>query len=77
MEHLDFAAVAKRDYGLDAIEYVNTFFFEKARESSYLGEMKSRADGEGVQSLLIMCDNEGDLGDDDENAVKHREKRAE
>ena len=68
MEHLDFAAVAKRDYGLDAIEYVNTFFFDQAREQSYLGEMKSRADGEGVQSLLIMCDNEGDLGDGDETA---------
>ena len=68
MEHLDFAAVAKRDYGLDAIEYVNTFFFDQAREQSYLGEMKSRADGEGVKSLLIMCDDEGDLGDDDEAA---------
>ncbi len=68
MEHLDFAAVAKRDYGLGGIEYVNTFFFDQAREQSYLGEMKSRADGEGVQSLLIMCDNEGELGDGDETA---------
>ena len=68
MEHLDFAAVAKRDYGLDAIEYVNTFFFDHAREPSYLGEMKSRANGEGVQSLLIMCDDEGDLGADGDAA---------
>ena len=68
MEHLDFAAVAQKDYGLDAIEYVNTFFFDKARDSGYLNDMKARADSEGVQSLLIMCDNEGDLGDDDEAA---------
>ena len=68
MEHLDFAAVAKRDYGLGGIECVNTFFFDQAREQSYLGEMKSRADGEGVQSLLIMCDKEGELGDGDETA---------
>ncbi len=68
MDHLDFAAVAKRDYGLDGIEYGNTFFFDQAREQTYLGEMKSRADGEGVHSLLIMCDNEGDLGDGDETA---------
>ena len=78
MEHLDFAAVAKRDYGLDAIEYVNTFFFDKARDARFLGDMKARADGEGVQSLLIMCDNEGDLGDDDEaardTAVKNHHK---
>lgn len=68
MEHLDFAAVAKRDYGLDGIEYVNTFFFDKARDANYLRDMKSRADDEGVQSLLIMCDEEGDLGNDDEAA---------
>ncbi len=66
MAHLDFASVAKGDYGLDGIEYVNVFFFDKARDASYLREMKSRADGEGVSSLLIMCDEEGDLGDADE-----------
>jgi sugar phosphate isomerase/epimerase len=78
MEHLDFAAVAQKDYGLDAIEYVNTFFFDKARDTGYLNDMKSRADGEGVQSLLIMCDNEGDLGDDDgaarDTAVRNHHK---
>jgi sugar phosphate isomerase/epimerase len=68
MEHLDFATVAKRDYGLDGIEYVNTFFFDKARDAGYLNDMKSRAEGEGVQSLLIMCDEEGDLGNDDDAA---------
>lgn len=68
MEHLDFAKVTKQDYGLDAIEYVNAFFFDKGRDASYLAEMKSRADGEGVKSLLIMCDNEGALGDSDASA---------
>ena len=29
MEHLDFARVAKRDFGIDAIEYVNVFFMDK------------------------------------------------
>ena len=66
MEHLDFARVAKRDFGIDAIEYVNVFFMDKARDRTYLSEMKSRADGEGVRSLLIMCDREGDLGDGDD-----------
>jgi len=66
MEHLDFARVANRDFGIDAIEYVNVFFMDKARDRTYLNEMKSRADGEGVRSLLIMCDREGDLGNPDD-----------
>jgi len=66
MERLDFARVANRDFGIDAIEYVNVFFMDKARDRTYLNEMKSRADGEGVRSLLIMCDREGDLGNPDD-----------
>jgi sugar phosphate isomerase/epimerase len=66
LDHLDFAKTAKRDFGLDAIEYVNVFFFDKAKDKEYLLEMKKRAGGEGVRSLLIMCDREGRLGDPDE-----------
>jgi len=63
--HLDFCKVAKNDFGLDAVEYVNSFFFDKAQNQSYLKEMKQRADDLGIESLLIMCDNEGSLGDPD------------
>lgn len=66
LDHLDFIGVAKNDFGLDAVEYVNSFFFERARDTQYLTEMNTRADGEGVLNLLIMCDNEGRLGDPDE-----------
>ena len=62
LDHLDFASVAKNDFNLDAVEYVNSFFFDKAKNKTYLGEMKTRASDLGVNSLLIMCDNEGDLG---------------
>ena len=65
INHLDFCKVAKNDFGLDAVEYVNSFFFDKAQDQSYLKEMKQRADDLGVKSLLIMCDNEGSLGDPD------------
>ena len=68
LDHLDFIGVAKNDFGLDAVEYVNSFFFERARDTPYLTEMNARADGEGVRNLLIMCDNEGRLGDPDETA---------
>ena len=65
LDHLDLCKVAKNDFGLDAVEYVNSFFLDKAQDQSYLKEMKQRADDLGVKSLLIMCDNEGSLGDPD------------
>lgn len=70
IDHLDFAKIARREFGIYAVEYVNTFFFEQAQDSNYLKEMASRADSEGVRSLLIMCDAEGNLGDPDDSARK-------
>lgn len=66
LDNLDFAKAAKRDYGINAIEFVNQFFKDKAKNTEYLTELKKRADGEGVKMLLIMCDGEGALGDADE-----------
>lgn len=66
LDNLDFAKAAKEDYGIDAVEYVNQFFKDKARDKQYLGEMKKRAADLGVKSLLIMIDGEGALGDADE-----------
>lgn len=59
----DFASIAFNTYGIQAIEYVNQFYVQQARSQKFWGQMKSRADAAGVQSLLIMVDNEGDLGD--------------
>jgi L-ribulose-5-phosphate 3-epimerase len=66
LDHLDFAKVAKQDFGIDGVEYVNSFFKTKAKDEAYLKDMKSRADDLGVRSLLIMVDGEGALGDADE-----------
>ena len=66
LDNLDFAKAAKHDYGINAIEFVNQFFKDKAKNTEYLTELKKRADGEGVKMLLIMCDGEGALGDADE-----------
>ena len=68
MDHLDFAKVTKQEFGLDGVEYVNQFFKDKGSDADYLREMKTRANGEGVESLLIMVDGEGNLGDADNNA---------
>ena len=61
MDNLDFAATAKKEFDINAIEYVNQFFKDKAEDSAYLTQMKKRADDNGVKSLLIMIDREGGL----------------
>jgi L-ribulose-5-phosphate 3-epimerase len=62
MDHLDFAKTTKDEYGIEAVEYVNQFFKDKAKDQKYLEEMKKRAEDCGVASLLIMIDGEGALG---------------
>lgn len=66
VDHLDFAKIAKQDYGIGAVEFVNQFFKDKAKDTSYLSEMNKRAKDLGVEHRLIMCDGEGALGDPDE-----------
>ncbi|MEY4828206.1 MAG: hypothetical protein RLZZ562_2 [Planctomycetota bacterium] len=63
-DNLEFPKKAK-SYGIDAIEYVNSFFKDKARDEAYLNELDQRCKGEGVQSVLIMVDGEGELGHPD------------
>ena len=66
IDNLDFAKIAKTEFGIEAIEYVNQFFKDKGKDQAYLTEMKKRAADQGVKNLLIMCDGEGALGDADE-----------
>jgi len=63
LTNLDFPSVARTGYGIEAVEYVNTFFGGRAEDRDYLRELKRRADDAGVRSLLIMCDGEGAIGD--------------
>ena len=63
MNNLDFPKVAKKDFDIDCVEYVNVFFMDKAKDQAYLKDLKQRCDDLGVTSGLIMCDHEGDLGD--------------
>jgi len=65
LDNLDFPAKAKNDFGISAVEYVNQFFKDKAKDQTYLAELKKRCDDNGVTSVLIMCDGEGNLGDTD------------
>lgn len=67
LDNLEFAKVA-REMEIDAIEYVNQFFKDKAKDTKYLNELNKRAKDHGVKNLLIMCDGEGNLGDPNDDA---------
>lgn len=66
MNHLDFPIIAKSVYGLEAVEYVNQFFADKANDTEYLKELKLRANDHGVRSVLIMIDHEGAVSSTDD-----------
>lgn len=68
LDHLDFPRKAKKDFGVDAVEYVNGFFggkkmnFKEAGKSKvYLKELLTRSTDAGVINHLIMVDDEGPL----------------
>lgn len=65
LDPLEFAAIARRDYGITAVEYVNSFYAEQPDFDVAMTQLKRRAQDEGVRSVLIMCDGEGRLGDAD------------
>ena len=68
LDNLDFPATARRDHGIEAVEYVNSFFKDRAEDRAYLQELKDRARDHGVNNLLIMCDGEGAIGDPNDAA---------
>lgn len=68
LDNLDFAAKAKNDFGVDAVEYVNGFFGgrkinfkQAAKNQTYLNELLMRSKDAGVFNHLIMVDEEGPL----------------
>ncbi len=62
LKNMDFPAKAKNDFGIHAVEYVSMFWKDKAKDQSYLNELKQRTGDLGVKNVLIMVDSEGDLG---------------
>jgi sugar phosphate isomerase/epimerase len=68
IDHLDFPIIAKRDYKISTVEYVNGFFggkkmdFKEAgKNTAYLNELLKRSKDAGVFNHLIMVDDEGPL----------------
>ena len=55
---LDFPKVAREDFGLNGIEFVNTLF--EVPTVNYLNRLRKNAEEYGVTMVLIMIDAEGD-----------------
>jgi sugar phosphate isomerase/epimerase len=70
INNLDFPKIARDEYGIEAVEFVNQFFKDKAHDDEYLKDLKKRAQDSGVTCVLIMIDGEGDLSAPDTGARK-------
>ena len=57
-KNLDFPSIARKDFGLNGIEFVNTLF--EVPTEGYLKRLKKNAGDNGVTMVLIMVDDEGD-----------------
>ena len=64
LDNLEFAQLAA-DLGFEGVEYVNSFFKDKAEDIQYLNEMGVKSQQAGIENVLIMVDGEGDLADPD------------
>src|SRR5678809_445823 len=56
--NLDFPKIARQDFDIDGIEFVNALF--ESPTETYLKKLKKSANGHGVTMVLIMVDEEGD-----------------
>ena len=65
---LDFGKIAREEFGIAKLELVNSFYRPKIAEKGFAETLRKRFDGDGVESLLIMCDGEGLCGAADESA---------
>jgi len=68
LDPVDFASIAKDRYKIDAVEYVNGFYSDSATNEPFWMQMKERSMQAGVKNLVIMVDDEGDLGTADKQA---------
>lgn len=60
--NLDFPAIARKEFDISVIEFVNQFFKDKAQDKTYLNDLLTRCKDNGVKNHLIMIDGEGNLG---------------
>jgi hydroxypyruvate isomerase len=74
-KNLDFPRIAREDFGVNGIEFVNTLF--EVPTENYLKQLRKNAKDHGITMVLIMCDAEGDGAADTKEgqkqfAINHR-----
>ncbi|WP_461105679.1 sugar phosphate isomerase/epimerase family protein [Spirosoma koreense] len=60
--NLDFPGIARKEFDISIVEYVNQFFKDKAQDKTYLNDLLTRCKDNGITNHLIMIDGEGNLG---------------
>ncbi len=70
LDPINFASIAKNNYDITAVEYVNQFYTDNASNEKFWDEMATRASDAGVQSLIMMVDEDEKLGDLDDGKRK-------
>ncbi|TAF96607.1 MAG: sugar phosphate isomerase/epimerase [Cytophagia bacterium] len=65
LTNLDFPAVARKEFGIGIVEYVDQMFKDKARDTAYLNDLLTRCKDNDVKNHLIMVDTAGNLGEAD------------
>ncbi|QDK79116.1 TIM barrel protein [Spirosoma sp. KCTC 42546] len=63
--NLDFPGIARKEFDISIVEYVNQFFKDKAQDKTYLNDLLTRCKDNGITNHLIMIDGEGNLGASD------------
>lgn len=58
----DFPVIARERFGIDAVEYVGGFYRKQLGNDAFWQALRQRAASGGVQNLLVMVDEEGQLG---------------
>ena len=51
---LDFPVITRNEFGIDGLEYVNTFYYEKINQAGYLSELKNRSESEGMKKISAL-----------------------
>ncbi len=71
LDPLDFPNLTRDEFGIGAVEYVNTLIKDLVATEAGLEALSRRTREVGVRNLLIMVDGEGDIGHPD---TKERDK---
>ena len=61
LTHLDYPALAKKELGVNHIEYWNRPFEGKHTDKSFVSELAKRTTGEGMKNVLILVDGKKQL----------------